>query len=648
MTFVLPVGTMAAMNAPNGSVQPHEGKVMAFGFSSQATRKYAYGVREFLPQSRDRFDGHDEAVNQLRLANRYQNALVENERARRAAAEAHVQNSAPDLAGLLAAAEAASNERDRLRAELSAANSAAATRNSNPELARRVREQGAIAAAAWRAYRERRRAVYCDPNVRTGLDEIDAEYAGCAQEIRARFGADGLYWGTASVVTQRVPRTGPPPRFHRFDGEGVLAVQFQRKPDLKSPKVPVLDAEGNPRIHPRSGRPMSRHEGGGSLPTARIGEINGLCWIEPQNPKSEEPKPQEESKPSKNKKSRYVWVYFRVRSSETRSPVCAKLPVVMHRPLPEGEVKWAYLVRRRYGTHFRWEVQFDVARPEWEFPHRRSPKGTVAVSLGWRYIDGVVRVASWVGDDGRRGEVIIPADRVRTWRGCEGLQALRDKEFNRCRAILLAFLETLPELPEAWVARGVESLPQWRSCGRFAALVRWWRDNRLPGDEAAFEECEGRLLNNDHYSGGRKQDKHLYDWQEFRRRRCRNWRKQEFRRVALELAKRYKTAVVADINWHEIAENPTPESGEDLVNKSNRGIASCALFRQHLEACMGVVVREPPQFIARDCNRCGWRGPDLGAARWMVCEQCDGGPVDRAENAAQNLLQRYLGVAAGI
>lgn len=66
---------------------------MAFGFAADPTRKWRYGLREFLPRSPGspgiptRFPGHDVVVIQLRLAHEFQRKLVEIELARRAAHE---------------------------------------------------------------------------------------------------------------------------------------------------------------------------------------------------------------------------------------------------------------------------------------------------------------------------------------------------------------------------------------------------------------------------------------------------------------------------------------------------------------------------------------------------------------------------------
>lgn len=647
---------------------------MAFGNASLPTRKFVYGVREFPVQPtravdpvtgrkapRERFGGFDVVLYQMRLAGRFQNYLIELERIRRAATENTLLRHCPVLAQLHATATAESAAHGALQDQLKAANVVARATKSDPELARRARAQDAVANAAWRAYRAARTAAFQDAAVRAELDadaESDAEAKAWA---RNWFVARGLYWATAGQVTTRVKRTGPPPRFKRWEGEETISVQFQRKSDRNSPQVPVLDSKGNPRLHPRSGRPMMRHEGGGSLSTASIYTPNTLAWIEraplvvpaalhgPLVPDAPEPCAlARRIDQFEARWNRYVTVHFRCASDDTGAPVWCHLPTILHRPLPDGEVKWAHLSMRRIGTHSKFEVMFDVARPTWSDRHpagaERATEGTVAVALGWRRIDGEIRVAEWVGSDGATDSVRIDPRVVDQWEALERLQSVRKTAFNEWRAGIESWLASRTDpLPDEW-ARRTASICRWESEARLAALVIWWRTNRLAGDADAFAAAEGALVCNrpaarDRYTGGRKQDKHLADWAANLRNRLTSWRKNLYRNLALELSRRYKSVVVGDTDWHEIAENPGPESVKDDVNKRFRALSACATLRDCLTARMDQI-EVPDEGITITCNACGGRMPDPKRGRWVVCERCGGGRVDRAINAAKNLLDR--------
>ncbi len=619
---------------------------MAFGNASLPTRKYVYGARETIPGvSTDqgkpvRFAGHDLAVEQLFKAHRLQNRLVEIELARRTRANEIVHNHSPALAQLLTDAETLSTEVEGLRTELKRRNAAARSKNADREFAAQVRTRAAALSVAWKAHKTLKDTTYADPTVRGALDSNDATAVSANDLARTEAVADGLYWGTSLIVMQRVKRSGPPPRFKRWEGEGLIAVQFQRKADKTSARVPVLDSQGNPRIHPRSGKPAMRNEEGSSLRTADSHLRNFLCWIQPVVGHA-----------------KHVTVHFRIGSNPNGEPVWVALPTVMHRPLSEGaQIKWAYLSRRKIGTHYKWEVQFDIAMSNdaWtihdgirDAKKDRVPSetGTVAVALGWRKIGDEIRVAAWVGDDGQEGEFIIPADRVKSWLQCDDLQGIRGTMFDSQKEILRDWLKQ-QVLPQVWKDR-TQSLAAWRSGARLASLVIWWHKNRLPNDGAILRQMEGELVKggngaHDHYTGGRKQDKHLLDWEANRRVKCQNWRKHEYREFALALRKQYKNVVIAEIDWHAIAEKPAPEKLVQEVNKRFRGIAACASLRDQLTDLM-TEVTVPAPGITITCNVCGGTCEQPVRSQWLQCEQCGGKIMDRAFNAAKNLLARGLG-----
>lgn len=614
---------------------------MAFGFAALPTRKYAYKADEFLPGPRAldadgaklpraRFPGHDAVVDQLHKAHRFQNRLVELERARRAALTAVLHDSFADLMALEAAAASAATEAAELRAAVKASNSGGRRKGADPALAARSRAARAAATAARGAYRARKRELYADPAAAAAITAAEEEAATAKAAAREEAVAGGLYWPTANMVMTRVKRAGPPPKFKRWDGSGTVSVQIQRKGDRKSPVEPVLDAQGRPRV--RNGKPMTRRVAGGSLAAERVHVPNTLCWVE----RSAHPK--------------RATVHLRIGSGPKRQPVWASFGAVVHRPIPAGtEVKWAHLVRRPVGTHYSWEVQFDVAAPApvWaavDAPRRagRATEGTVGVALGWRLIDGAVRTAVWVGSDGRSGEVTIPVARVRSYLQVDHLQSVRDTLFDGNVAALRAFLAGRTDLPPEWV-EATDRVGQWKSPNRLSRFVLWWRTHRLPGDDALFARLEGALVSapgaRDRYTGGRKQDRHLCDWQAGRRVRFARWRRALYAETAAALAREYARVAVANIDWHAIAENPEPDELDPEVNKRYRAAASCAKLRDELTGRMAAVAVAAPG-VTVVCARCGAAMDPPGRGRWVTCAPCGTGPEDRAHNAARNILAR--------
>jgi len=638
---------------------------MAFGHASLPTRKYSYGVCEFIPRKyiapapdstpavpaaspsrvpRQRFEGHDLAIEQMRLAHVFQNKLVKLERTRRHLIEQAILAHDSAYVQALADAEHEQAVLNLLRHQLRRANIHNRAIVSEESLAIRARNQEPVAKAAWDTCYQARRVAFTNAAVKSAIATIDSQSEADKAAARTEAVQHGLAWPTSLQVMGRVKKTGEMPQFRNLPDdepielnlENTISVQFQRKPDKLSPKQPVLDSKGNPRIHPRSKRPMMAHASGSSLDTANIFQPNTMCWIE------------------RTADRKLVYVHFRVGSTDKGKPVWAKLPTVLHRPLAEGQVKWVHLSRRRIGSRFKWDVMFDIARTEEWDTHpageERAKSGVVAVALGWRVIDGLVRAGEWVGDDGVQGAIRIADDLVSQWRYLESLQSIRDREFERWKAGVLNFVQSQVSLSPEWQAR-TANLARWRSPRRLVALVLWWRSNRIDGDKDAFLAAEGELIcrpgQRNFYSGGRKQDKHLADEQAHLRSRLISYRKHLYQQLAIDLSYQYKQVIIEEIDWHKIAENPEVEDADEKVNKTYRAISACASLRNCLTQYMEEV-QVSAVHIIDTCHRCGIRVKHPNAGRWIRCERCRGGSVDRAENAARNMLLRANAIVSTI
>jgi hypothetical protein len=628
---------------------------MAFGYASQPTRKYTFGVRERMASTGEPFPGHALAIDQLHKAHRYRNNLVEIERTRREESAKVLGELETRLAEMEARIAELDGEVKTMVVCLKANNIEKRGKVSDKELAKRIGTRRKELKTLRQEYREAKRAAYQNPAngaERVALNERAGAAVAAARDEARR---DGLSWPTANHVMGRVKRTGPPPRFHRFDGSGTLAFQVQRKADRDADRVPVLDADGNPKIHPRSHKPMTRPVSYDTFGVAEMSEPNTLARIEPHadgNP-------------------RHAYVHFRLGSNEDGSPVWAVFEAKLHRPIPpDGEIKWVYLTRQRIGGNSEWQVQFDVAMAEWEHPHERAAAGVVGVAFGWTMTPAGLRVASWVGSDGAGGEVVIPHAKLTAWRQVEELQRVRDEMLDRHKTILLDWLHAVGDdatnqfMAQAFAQQGIHAakkdgdrrvnhrvaIRQWRSPQKMARLLLWWRGNRVPGDEAVFAQLEGELVKGrrgkrDRYTGGRKQDRHLWDWQENLRAKVRGWRQWYYRQVAIDLAKRYRTVAYAKIRWADAARNKATEDADRDVDKTNRGIAAVATLQNNLIDYAAGSVAVDPAGVAATCAACGCGVTADGPL--VRCERCGGEPVDRMRNAARNVLRLGLRQAEG-
>ncbi len=473
---------------------------------------------------------------------------------------------------------------------------------------------------AWRALRDARREAFAAEDVREALAAVDGDFSERHRAARAAAVEGGLYWGSYLSVEQSCKsfRSGPPPRFKRFTGEGRVVVQLQGG---LSPAALHAGTDQRLRLHRLASRRTNR-------PRPALVDCR---------------------------------VFIRVGTMpDRRSPVWAQADVTLHRPLPEDcQVKWAYLSRRRCnGTHWRWELQLVLSRDSWDTGDAPA-SGRVGIDLGWRLLgedrEGKrhLRVAAWVGSDDQRGQLVIPADDLGRWARVEELRGQRDKMFNEARAWLVAWAAGCESLPPWWEERAA-TLAQWRSPGRLAALVLFWRDNHFSGDAEAFSRMEGRLVTapggKRRYVGWRKQDRHLFDWERAQHEKAVRWRNDLYRKFVADMRKRYRIAAVEATDWRDLTETPEVEEGDPaaIAVCRQRFIASPGRLAALIaEGFAGRLSRCNPANTTQTCHQCGMMDA-FDAARELVrtCRRC-GHTEDQDWRAAYNLLAASGGDADG-
>jgi hypothetical protein len=615
---------------------------MAFGHTSLPSRIWSFGASDATI--------HLECVQEQILAgHRYKNALIAQERVRRKEVHAATVALFPLLLAAETRADALDEELKAARAELKQLSASERRRHkATPEQKARIaslndelKAQRAIAKAEkLRAYgptelKTARKAkprnaaliarleqawLAAEPAARAlkiELQAIDARDNEVRKQLRD---ASGLYWGTYLVVEKSMQgsRVGAPPEFRHWNGEGCVAVQIQ------------------------STRPLSAGDLiGGNDTRLRVEEIDG----------------------------RHV-AYLRI-GSEGRDPIFAAVPIVLHRPLPpDAKITWAYLRRRRIGTHMKWTFQLVLAKKEWIRTDTANAVGGVGVDVGWRIVPGGLRVAYWEGSDGEHGELVLAERHLTMWAKSAELQSTCGTHLDAIRPVLADWLRTLPELPE-WLAvrfasreeRDAKTLPtpavaaarlaHWRSTYRLAALVVEWRDKRIPGDDVPHPDA-ARLrallqLDAQHYGrpesvfelceAWRRKDKHLFDWLSFTRVRAIRRRDDVYRNFAAMLRRRYQFAGAEKLNLPDLKELPQPEEDPvDAATRKNIGLAAPG----RLLALLGESM-EVRKVSAVDTTRrhfeCGqYSGESDPKLLMHTCQHCHV-MFDQDRNAAKNLLR---------
>ncbi len=603
---------------------------------------FAYGAQA-------KVDVPDQAMSQLRLANGLWNALVEASRAYEDA-KAVIWSQRPEVAEVEQRLAAISAEHKELSDAVKAAKSEGRSRTAVPPVLRtRLKELTTQRRAERAVVKERKSAAYDElaPSFHQASEArsaaVKATYATFVQER-------GLYWATYNAVlagwqtassrvkAARVGGQRSELRFHRFDGTGTWAVQLQRQAgDPERTWETLVGGESKWRNVVRVGQ-------------EQLGEGRRL------HPRT----------------------LLSVRIGGARSePVYLTVPVTMHRPIPpEGDITQIQVTRRRVGTHFRISVNFTV-RLSAVTPAARP--GVVGLDLGWRSMpDGSLRVAVWegvapqapislpgwmapwvqVGAGGTSGEIVLPGDWSAEAEHMHKIRSLRDDKLNGVKAEIVAWLTAHPEgasaLADTWgAAHPMASKPlwqrpsdvgQWRSPGRFAALVLHWREHRQDDDAEVFARCEA----------WRRQDRHLYEWEANTSAQLTARRREVYRTIANRLVSAYGHVVVEDMAIPEVtAKEHRAEEADSYQADAARAHARAAapgMLRQALKqaaASAGVTFTTVPSAgttrVHAACDT--WLEQDASAQVTMWCPVCEA-PFDQDTNAARNLVRLATGEAA--
>lgn len=551
---------------------------------------------------------------QLRLAGKYRNTLIEIERGRRAALR-EVLSAHGDVATMERAVGEAERAEVAAASALSKERSATRSRSETAEQKAALKDARAATKVAKRALFDYRRVVREDPAIIAAQDTINERAHELSLSARAHC---GVYWGTYLLIEAehqsacKVPlydgAEPNDPRFSRFTGEGSIGVQIHGGMDAAD----VLGANMWLRVDP----------------------VDECAW-------------HAESRGERRRASRTM---LRVRvGSNGRAPIWAAWPMVMHRSLPVGGVvKCAAVHVRRIGPREEWWATITVNTDSTVRPTSHAD-GAVAVDLGWRQFGDEIRVAAWRGDDGEAGELRLHADDVRAMRKADELRSTRDDNFNAARDTLVTWLKDR-EVPE-WLTLATTTLPQWRSAGRLAALVKRWALTRFDGDEEMFgrrptknEIAAGE--NGVGLEGWRYHDYHLWTWETSQRTGSIRRRTDIYRVFAARLADRYATLVVEDFDLRDIAKRPgVGAERENETARSNRQLAAVSDLRTSLKNAFssrgGTTEKIPAEGTTITCHVCGLIEKfDAAAYITHACSGC-GSVWDQDDNACVVLLARW-------
>lgn len=562
------------------------GMEIMFDNPSQSCRIYAYKARKATTNA-------ESVTNQMVMAHRYRNRLVEIERNRREGVEMAIREAVPLIADLTIRAEAATAETERLINEMKKNNAIRRTKSATPG------ERAALSAAKtnqrdlWKQLRDARKIAFADPEVKAVIELPSTRAGELIKEARGEFSKNGLYWGSYIRVEQGMmgARTGAPPKFYRWEGEGSISIQIQKGMDW-SEAIAAMDTRFRIVI-----RPISPH-------------------ADP------------ESRRSRETPMADAWI--RIGSDDHKKPIWAIVPFRLHRRPPEGtRIKWVVLMRKIIGCQESWELQLTLEREEWEKPDNAA-HGVAGLDVNWRLTPDGLRVAYLVGDDGSVKTLHVPMEIVEEIRKAESLQSIRDRNFDEHREKMAVWMDSRKTLPE-WVTERFARLRAWKSCERLCSAIWHWKDRHFEGDEEIFLIMEA----------WRKQDRHLHDWQDHQRTKTIRKRDEIYRRFAAILRRHYHTIAIEDTNWSDLAKLPGPDEPSQAGMREYARIAAVGRLLQIVKEAVAEVVKIVAKNTTRECHGCGFVNTFDAANLFHACTGC-GLLWDQDDNAARMLLKRAI------
>jgi hypothetical protein len=539
------------------------------------------------------------------------------------------------------------------------------------QIKQRLSELKGACTRAWRDVK----AARALPEVKDHHQPRYAEARKLAAEqhlaARAVFSGKGLMHGTylniESAVQRSVDSTGRPPRFPRYEGEGLIGRQLPRNRDREGRQYSVTPADLYSMEDSRV-RMTSLPEGWEQLPrTARRRlakpyrgtakrQRHGESW----------------QKIPARLDGQYVELQFGW-SPAQRPSTWVRFPLTHHRRMPEdAEILWAYIHRWRVGFHYEWRVQLTIESETFHRPAQPlAVGGTCAIDIGWRRLFDEagnqigLRVAYLVDEHGREREIRAPEGLWQRLAKVYSLAQIRSRELDAARDRLAAWISNR-EMP-AWFTDRAKGLPQWRAPRKLQRLIDTWQreENRFDAEGVPQIQDDAEMLAA--LQAWAKQDRHLGSWEAHMRDRTIAHRREVWRQIAMELARTYQTILVEDglcksegragqmkivdiEGWDKLP----PEEGDPHEGREQRRQARMAAPGELRLAIAQAAHKTASTIIdskgKKSTSECAWcahvqKHVDFAKSIEVQCEGCHR-VWDQDANAGRNLLHRR-GLSSG-
>jgi phage FluMu protein Com len=560
----------------------------------------------------------------IHLGHVFYNKLIEIERERRAGYRLERANRFPSLAVLEQEIATFTEQIKMVRTEINAHKIAGRTREVLKPLATKVKELQLVRKSTHGKFVELRSDCKLDEDFAAWSAAHDAAYN---EKVKTARNACGVSWGTYNAIAASVRQASNSsvmdPTFKPWSGEGRIAVQIQGGMSVKEMATDTQLQLVMPDFS---------------------GELTRGEW---------------------RRRSRTI-VKIRMGSDESRKPIWAEFPAIIHRPLPDdARIMGATITRRRLGIYRRWcyelcisceSSKFDATEPS------KTQQGVATINFGWRQFNDGLRVAMVNNAVAGLEEIRLPIAITSRFSKCDDLRSIIDKQFNVARDYLVAWLKLYESSIPEWLVESLKFLPQWRQPERLDRVVGNWSRLRFAGDEAAFPML----------AAWREKWRHLADWMMRNRRRGLNMRRDFYRTTAARLARTTTRLVIEAFDVSQVKRLPLPEEKNEGGSKARhngtlaavgelRGFLLQAAAKYHCavdfvsaehntkrcNACGKLLDWDPAKKVERDCPDCSIWDQDVNATKNALDRAASGeavtlvAPAEVAENGEIFPSTRY-------
>lgn len=392
-----------------------------------------------------------------------------------------------------------------------------------------------------------------------------------------------IFWGNyllnEKAFESVVKKTGDDPRFKRFDGTGRIGAQ-----------VPALT---NKHIY------SSNDQG-----TFKIGHDPVY--------------------------KRAVMVRIQVASGGRKNKTWVEVPVIFHRPLPpDAQIAWAWIKVTKAANKTRYELQLTINSGTFRtIPIQPARPSVVALDIGWRSVrepNGEMAIRYAMFYDGKKfTEHRLKPSRIRY---PDNIRSVRDSVCLSMRKIVWSVKDTLPPELTEFMSRMADPY-------KAARRGTWQSSSALFKMLKLMKEFGTEHLLTPWLIEWNRKDIHLWQWEANQRRKSLASRRDQYRCILSDLAKRYDYLIVEDFKTGEVIRKtgePRRPNLQRITVAPHEFLLLCKSYFPDNR-----LIKVSPINTTRECNFCHHIN-EAKKSTILVCAGC-GEEYDCDINASANIF----------